>query len=78
MEADKAVAAAATAVNVVREAALRLPDVWAPLSDSLRLVTGYGREVKVGDDVVARYVNFERLSTATYIDKSGFALGGCQ
>ena len=71
VEADKAVAAAATAVNVVREAALRLPDVWAPLSDSLRLVTGYGREVKVGDDVVARYVNFERLSTATYIDKSG-------
>lgn len=71
VEADKAVAAAATAVNVVREAALRLPDVWAPLSDSLRLITGYGREVKVGDDVVARYVNFERLSSATYIDKSG-------
>lgn len=60
-----------TVAEAVGLAALPLPDVWAPLSDSLRLITGYGREVKVGDDVVARYVNFERLSTATYIDKSG-------
>lgn len=48
-----------------------LPDVWAPLSDSLRLITGYGRDVLVGSDVVARMVNFSRNSTATYIGKDG-------
>ncbi|TNI81211.1 hypothetical protein CF116_09515 [Aeromonas veronii] len=52
-------------------AALPLPDVWAPLSDSLRLITGYGRDVLVGSDVVARMVNFSRNSTATYIGKDG-------
>ncbi|MFM5247335.1 phage head spike fiber domain-containing protein [Aeromonas caviae] len=70
-EADKATAAAALSVNVVREAAVPFPDVWAPLNDSLRMFAGYGREVKVGDDVVGRYVNFSRATTATYIDKSG-------
>ncbi|MGE6120020.1 phage head spike fiber domain-containing protein [Aeromonas media] len=70
-EADKAVAAAAVAVDVVRASALPLPDVWIPLTDSLRMFTGYGREAKVGDDVVARYVNFSRATTATFIDKSG-------
>lgn len=48
-----------------------LPDVWAPLSDSLRLITGYGRDVLVGSDVVARMVNFSRSTTATYIGKDG-------
>lgn len=71
VEADKAAAAAALAVNVVREAAVPFPDVWVPLTDSLRMFAGYGREVKVGDDVIARYVNFSRATTATYIDKSG-------
>lgn len=71
VEADKAQAAAATAVNVVREATTPLPDVWAPLSDSLRLITGYGRDVRVGDDVVARYVHVERATAAWYFDKSG-------
>ncbi|MGL5391886.1 MAG: phage head spike fiber domain-containing protein, partial [Shewanella sp.] len=52
-------------------AAIPLPDVWCPLSDSLRMITGYGREVKVGDDVVARMVNFTRSTTATYIGKDG-------
>lgn len=47
-----------------------LPDVWAPLSDSLRLITGYGRDVLVGSDVVARMVNFSRSSTASSINKS--------
>lgn len=70
-EADKAQAAASTAVNVVREAALPLPDVWLPLNDSLRLFTGHGREVKVGDDVVARFAQIERLSRASYFDKNG-------
>lgn len=70
-EADKAAASAALAGDIVVASALPLPDVWAPLSDSLRMITGYGREVKVGDDVVARMVNFSRNSTATYIGKDG-------
>jgi hypothetical protein len=60
-----------TVADAIGLAALPLPDVWAPFSDSLRMITGYGREVKVGDDVVARMVNFSRNSTATYIGKDG-------
>lgn len=71
LEADKATAAAALAVNAVREAALPLPDVWAPLSDSLRLITGYGREVKVVDDVVGRYVTLARATAGWFFDKNG-------
>ncbi|QXB96476.1 hypothetical protein [Aeromonas sp. FDAARGOS 1406] len=70
-EADKAAASAALAGDIVAASALPLPDVWAPLSDSLRLITGYGRDVLVGSDVVARMVNFARSSTATYIGKDG-------
>lgn len=70
-EADKAIAAAALSVNAVREAAVPFPDVWSPLSDSLRMFAGYGREVKVGDDVVGRYINFSRATTATFVDRSG-------
>ncbi|MFM5833815.1 LamG-like jellyroll fold domain-containing protein [Aeromonas caviae] len=70
-EADKAAASAALAGDIVAASALPLPDVWAPLTDSLRLFTGYGREVKVGEDVVARMVNFSRSTTATYIGKDG-------
>lgn len=70
-EAANSAASAASAGNAVVAAALPLPDVWAPLSDSLRLITGYGREVKVGDDVVARMANFSRSTTATYIGKDG-------
>ncbi|MER0460470.1 hypothetical protein ABR853_16325 [Aeromonas caviae] len=70
-EADKAAASAALAGDIVVASALPLPDVWAPLSDSLRMITGYGREVKVGDDVVARMVNFSRSTTRTYTAKDG-------
>ncbi|WP_421279880.1 phage head spike fiber domain-containing protein [Aeromonas taiwanensis] len=70
-EADKAAASAALAGDIVAASALPLPDVWAPLSDSLRLITGYGRDVLVGSDVVARMVNFSRNSTATYTGKDG-------
>ncbi len=70
-EADKAAASAALAGDIVAVSALPLPDVWAPLSDSLRMITGYGRDVLVGSDVVARMVNFARNSTATYIGKDG-------
>lgn len=70
-EADKAAASAALATDVVRDSAMPLPDVWIPLTDSLRMFTGLGREVKVGDDLVGRYVSFERPSSAWYFDKSG-------
>lgn len=70
-EADRAFTEADRAAGIVAAAALPLPDVWAPLSDSLRLITGYGRDVLVGSDVVARMVNFARSSTATYIGKDG-------
>lgn len=70
-EADRALTEADRAAGIVAAAALPLPDVWAPLSDSLRLITGYGRDVLVGSDVVARMVNFIRNSTATYIGKDG-------
>ncbi len=70
-EADKAAASAALAGDIVAASALPLPDVWAPLSDSLRMITGYGRDVLVGSDVVARMVNFSRSTTATYIGKDG-------
>lgn len=60
-----------TVAEAIGLAALPLPDVWAPLSDSLRMITGYGREVKVGEDVVSRMVNFSRSTTATYIGKDG-------
>lgn len=71
IEADRAVTEADRAAGIVALAALPMPDVWAPLSDSLRLITGYGRDVLVGADVVARMVNFSRNSTATYIGKDG-------
>lgn len=70
-EADKAAASAALAGDIVVASALPLPDVWAPLSDSLRLITGYGRDVLVGSDVVARMANFSRSTTRTYTAKDG-------
>ena len=60
-----------TVADAIGMAALPLPDVWAPLSDSLRLITGYGREVKVGDDVIARMLTFSRSTTKTYINRDG-------
>lgn len=71
VEADKADAAAALAVNVVRDSAMPFPDVWAPLNDSLKMLAGHGREVKIGEDVVARYLPFSRATTAWFFDKSG-------
>ncbi|HHQ4617436.1 TPA: phage head spike fiber domain-containing protein [Aeromonas veronii] len=70
-EADRSGTEADRAAGIVAAAALPMPDVWAPLSDSLRLITGYGRDVLVGSDVVARMVNFSSNSTATYIGKDG-------
>ena len=70
-EADRALTEADRAAGIVAAAALPLPDVWAPLSDSLRMITGYGRDVLVGSDVVARMVNFSHSTTGTYIGKDG-------
>lgn len=70
-EADKAAASATQAGDIVAASALPLPDVWAPLSDSLRMITGYGRDVLVGSDVVARMVNFSRNSAAAAVNKAG-------
>ncbi|WP_429030702.1 phage head spike fiber domain-containing protein [Aeromonas veronii] len=70
-EAGKAAASATAAGDVVAASALPLPDVWAPLSDSLRLITGYGRDVLVGSDIVARMVNFSRNTTKLYTAKDG-------
>ncbi|MDR7021123.1 phage head spike fiber domain-containing protein [Aeromonas salmonicida] len=71
VEADKAAASADLAVNVVRDSAMPLPDVWSPLVDSLRLITGKGREIKIGDEVVSRRWEFERLSAATERQRDG-------
>ncbi|MGU5656767.1 phage head spike fiber domain-containing protein [Aeromonas veronii] len=60
-----------TVTDAVSLASMPLPDVWSPLVDSLRLVTGKGKEIKVGEDVVARRWEFERLSAATERQKDG-------
>lgn len=72
-EADRAaqITGLETVADAIGMAALPLPDVWAPLSDSLRMITGYGRDVLVGSDVVARFVGFSRSTTRTYIAKDG-------
>lgn len=70
-EADRSGTEADRAAGIVAAAALPLPDVWAPLTDSLRLFTGYGREVKVGDDVIARMLTFTRSTTKTYTNRDG-------
>ena len=71
VEADRAKTEADKAAQAVIDSAVPFPDVWIPFNDSLRMFAGYGREVKVGDDVVARMVNYERSTIATYTDKSG-------
>ncbi|WP_434430324.1 phage head spike fiber domain-containing protein [Aeromonas veronii] len=64
-EAEKASASASAAAGAVEAAALPIPDLWAPLTDDLRLITGHGHEVKVGDVVVARLLGISRDSSAT-------------
>lgn len=72
-EADRAsqISGLDTVADAIGLATLPFPDVWIPLSDSLRMLAGYGREVKVGDDVVACFSGTERLSRASYFDKNG-------
>lgn len=52
------------------------PDVWIPFNDSLQMLAGFGDydRLYIGDkyfELPTRSVNFERATTATYIDKSG-------
>jgi hypothetical protein len=70
-EADRSGTEADRAAGIVALAALPMPDVWAPLTDSLRLFVGNGREVKVGDDVIARMLTFTRSTTKTYTNRDG-------
>lgn len=70
-EAEKASASASAAAGAVEAAALPLPDLWAPLTDNVRLITGYGREVKVGEDVIASFLEFARVTAATVFDREG-------
>ncbi|MNE03129.1 hypothetical protein D3C80_956210 [compost metagenome] len=69
-EADKAAASAVLAGDIVLQSAMPLPDVWLPLNDDLRMITGFGGDVKVGELTVAKRANFERVTGATYVNKS--------
>lgn len=67
--AGSAAAAAQSAAEAAGSAAATgyvappFPDVWAPLSDDLKMIAGYPVNTKL--------LSFSRASTATYIDKSG-------
>lgn len=68
-EADRA--SEITGVTTIAEAFIPFPDVWIPFSDSLRMLAGYGEDIKVGDETVATKATFSRATTATYVDKDG-------
>lgn len=72
-EADRAsqITGLSTVADAIGMAALPLPDVWAPLSDSLRMITGYGRDIMVGSDVIARMLGFSRSTAKTYTGRDG-------
>ncbi|MGL5154323.1 MAG: phage head spike fiber domain-containing protein, partial [Aeromonas veronii] len=57
--------------SAIADSSVPFPDVWIPFNDSLRMLAGYGDDIKVGDYTVATQASFSRASTATYIDKSG-------
>lgn len=64
------------AISAVSAAALPFPDVWAPLNDDLRLLAGfapYDTLTIAGQtlELPTKSLNFQRASTATFIDKSG-------
>ncbi|MGL5156811.1 MAG: phage head spike fiber domain-containing protein, partial [Aeromonas veronii] len=57
--------------SAIADSSVPFPDVWIPFNDSLRMLAGYGDDIKVGGYTVATQASFSRASTATYIDKSG-------
>lgn len=58
-------------IETLQAAALPFPDVWIPLNDSLRMLAGFGDEVRVGDYTVATQATLTRNSGATLINKGG-------
>lgn len=61
--AAQSAAEAASSAAATGYVAPPFPDVWAPLSDDLKMISGY--------PVSTKLLSFTRASTATYIDKSG-------
>lgn len=61
--AAQSAAEAASSAAATGYVAPPFPDVWAPLSDDLKMISGY--------PVNNKLLSFTRASTATYIDKSG-------
>ena len=61
--AAQSAAEAASSAAATGYVAPPFPDVWAPLSDDLKMIAGYPVNTKL--------ISFSRASTATYIDKSG-------
>lgn len=61
--AAQSAAEAASSAAATGYVAPPFPDVWAPLSDDLKMIAGYPVNTKL--------LSFSRASTATYIDKSG-------
>jgi len=64
------------AISAVSTATLPFPDVWAPLNDDLRLLAGFGPydTLTIAGQTLelpTKSLNFQRASTATFIDKSG-------
>ncbi|WP_312292811.1 phage head spike fiber domain-containing protein [Atlantibacter hermannii] len=62
-QARQSAAEAAGSAAATGYVAPPFPDVWAPLSDDLKMIAGYPVNTKL--------ISFGRASTATYIDKSG-------
>ncbi|MEI9692550.1 LamG-like jellyroll fold domain-containing protein [Atlantibacter hermannii] len=62
-DAAQSAAEAASSAAATGYVAPPFPDVWAPLSDDLKMIAGYPVNTKL--------ISFSRASTATYIDKSG-------
>ncbi|WP_313021141.1 phage head spike fiber domain-containing protein [Atlantibacter hermannii] len=61
--AAQSAAEAASSAAATGYVAPPFPDMWAPLSDDLKMIAGY--------PVSTKLLSFTRASTATYIDKSG-------
>lgn len=70
------VAAAASAASIVTYEPVPYPDVWAPLTDDMRLLSGMAPyDLATINDVIlelpTKSANFTRSTIASYIDKSG-------
>lgn len=69
-------AAAASAASIIMYEPVPYPDVWVPLTDDMRLLSGMAPyDLATINDVTlelpTKSANFTRSTTASYIDKSG-------